>query len=82
MVVSMIFSFTNNYLKINNIFLQVLKYSQSDWNKMKQELELSFQAQLLAKEREWSLKLADRDARILTVEEGSKKLKQTNDDMR
>lgn len=49
---------------------------------MKQELELSFQAQLLAKEREWSLKLADRDARILTVEEGSKKLKQTNDDMR
>ncbi|XP_025093722.1 transforming acidic coiled-coil-containing protein 3-like isoform X1 [Pomacea canaliculata] len=62
--------------------VQVLKYSQSDWNKMKQELELSFQAQLLAKEREWSLKLADRDARILTVEEGSKKLKQTNDDMR
>ncbi|XP_046580075.1 nucleolar and coiled-body phosphoprotein 1-like isoform X2 [Haliotis rubra] len=38
--------------------VQVLKYSQTDWNKMKQDLELNFQAQLLQKEKEWSKKLA------------------------
>nr|KAG5698774.1 hypothetical protein BaRGS_032193 [Batillaria attramentaria] len=50
------------------LVLQVLKYSQSDWNKMKQELELGFQAQLLAKEREWGCKLADRDSRLANEE--------------
>ncbi|KAL8623842.1 hypothetical protein ACOMHN_058872 [Nucella lapillus] len=62
--------------------VQVLKYSQSDWNKLRQELDLTFQAQLLAKEKEWGAKLADRDARLATLEEGSKKLRQTNEDMR
>lgn len=61
---------------------QVLKYSQSDWNKLRQELELNFQAQLLAKEREWSSKLADRDARLATLEDNNKKLRQINEDMR
>ncbi|XP_076436708.1 uncharacterized protein LOC143276139 isoform X6 [Babylonia areolata] len=61
---------------------QVLKYSQSDWNKLRQELELTFQAQLLAKEKEWGGKLADRDTRLATLEEANKKLRQTNDDMR
>ncbi|KAK7110544.1 hypothetical protein V1264_014396 [Littorina saxatilis] len=62
--------------------VQVLKYSQSDWNKLKQELELNFQAQLLSKEREWSSKLADRDSRISTLDDTNKKLRQTNEDMR
>ncbi|XP_076436713.1 uncharacterized protein LOC143276139 isoform X7 [Babylonia areolata] len=62
--------------------VQVLKYSQSDWNKLRQELELTFQAQLLAKEKEWGGKLADRDTRLATLEEANKKLRQTNDDMR
>lgn len=62
--------------------VQVLKYSQSDWNKMKQELELGFQAQLLAKEREWGCKLADRDSRLATLEDANKKLRQTHEDMR
>ncbi|XP_070211886.1 transforming acidic coiled-coil-containing protein 3-like isoform X5 [Littorina saxatilis] len=61
---------------------EVLKYSQSDWNKLKQELELNFQAQLLSKEREWSSKLADRDSRISTLDDTNKKLRQTNEDMR
>ena len=59
-----------------------MKYSQSDWNKLRQELELNFQAQLLAKEREWSGKLADRDARLATLDDGNRKLRQTNEDMR
>lgn len=49
---------------------------------MRQELELSFQAQMLAKEREWSHKVSDRDSRLAALEESSRKLQQTNDDMR
>ena len=59
-----------------------MKYSQSDWDKLRQELELNFQAQLLAKEREWSSKLADRDTRLATLEDNNKKLRQINEDMR
>jgi len=61
---------------------QVLRYSQTDWNKMKQELELNFQTSLLNKERDWSLLLGDRDKKLSTLEEQNKKLKRTNEDMR
>ncbi|KAK0050915.1 transforming acidic coiled-coil-containing protein 1, partial [Biomphalaria pfeifferi] len=62
--------------------VQVLRYSQSDWKKMKQELELNFQASLLNKEREWSLMLGERDKKILSLEDANAKLKHTNDEMR
>ncbi|XP_052098525.1 transforming acidic coiled-coil-containing protein 2-like isoform X3 [Mytilus californianus] len=61
---------------------QVLKYSQSDWNKMKQELELDFQTRLLNKEREWGKRLADKEKTTLHLREETKILKQSNDDMR
>ncbi|XP_059159939.1 transforming acidic coiled-coil-containing protein 2-like isoform X1 [Physella acuta] len=61
---------------------RVLRYSQSDWNKMKQELELNFQASLLNKERDWSLLLGERDKKITSLEETYQKLKHTNEDMR
>ncbi|KAJ8316918.1 hypothetical protein KUTeg_004822 [Tegillarca granosa] len=62
--------------------VQVLKYSQTDWNKLKQELELDFQAKLLNKEREWSKKLADREKTISSLEDNLKFHKQSNEDMR
>ncbi|XP_050395405.2 transforming acidic coiled-coil-containing protein 2 isoform X3 [Patella vulgata] len=62
--------------------VQVMKYSQSEWNKMKQELELSFQSELLNKEKEWSKKLADRDKKLAHMEEKHRKAQQTNEDMR
>lgn len=68
------------YVFVN--ILQVLKYSQTDWNKLKQELELDFQAKLLNKEREWSKKLADREKTISSLEDNLKFHKQSNEDMR
>ncbi|KAK3592475.1 hypothetical protein CHS0354_008284 [Potamilus streckersoni] len=62
--------------------VQVLKYSQSDWNKLKQDLELDFQARLLNKEREWSRKLADRDKKMANLEEQVSVLRSANEDMR
>ncbi|KAL3864662.1 hypothetical protein ACJMK2_006326 [Sinanodonta woodiana] len=62
--------------------VQVLKYSQSDWNKLKQDLELDFQARLLNKEREWSRKLADRDKKTANLEEQVAVLRSANEDMR
>lgn len=62
--------------------VQVLKYSQSDWNKMKQELELDYNARILNKEREWSKKLADRDKKISHLEEQALLLRSANEDMR
>ncbi|CAG5126528.1 unnamed protein product, partial [Candidula unifasciata] len=62
--------------------VQVLRYSQSDWNKLKQDLELNFQASLLNKERDWSLMLAERDKKIAALEETNRKVKHTNEDMR
>ena len=61
---------------------QVLKYSQSDWNKMKQDLELDFQAKLLNKEREWSKKLADKEKNISHLRDDNKMLQQSNEDMK
>ncbi|XP_060068136.1 transforming acidic coiled-coil-containing protein 3-like isoform X2 [Ylistrum balloti] len=61
---------------------QVLKYSQSEWNKLKQDLDLEFQAKLLNKEREWSRKLADREKNLSRLEDQCKNLKQANHDMR
>ncbi|XP_062598284.1 transforming acidic coiled-coil-containing protein 1-like, partial [Saccostrea cucullata] len=61
---------------------KVLKYSQSDVNKIKQELELDFQARLLNKEREWSQKLGARDKVITELQEQNKLYKATNEDMR
>uniref|UniRef100_A0A0B7BCS2 Transforming acidic coiled-coil-containing protein C-terminal domain-containing protein n=2 Tax=Arion vulgaris TaxID=1028688 RepID=A0A0B7BCS2_9EUPU len=62
--------------------VQVLRYSQSDWNKMKQDMELNFQASLLNKERDWSMMLAERDKKITSLEEVNRKVKHTNEDMR
>ncbi|XP_069140133.1 transforming acidic coiled-coil-containing protein 3-like isoform X2 [Argopecten irradians] len=62
--------------------VQVLKYSQSEWNKLKQDLDLEFQAKLLNKEREWSRKLADREKNLSHFEEQCKSYKQANQDMR
>ena len=67
---------------VNLFVLQVLKYSQSDWNRMKQELELDYNARILNKEREWSKKLADRDKKISHLEEQSLILRSANEDMR
>ncbi|XP_053407888.1 transforming acidic coiled-coil-containing protein 2-like isoform X2 [Mercenaria mercenaria] len=61
---------------------QVLKYSQSDWNKMKQDLELDFNARILNKEREWSKKLADRDKKITYLDEQLLLLRSSNEDMK
>ncbi|XP_012938234.1 transforming acidic coiled-coil-containing protein 1 [Aplysia californica] len=61
---------------------QVLRYSQTDWNKLKQEQELNFQTSLLNKERDWSLLLGDRDKKISGLEDANRKLKHTNEDMR
>lgn len=61
---------------------KVLKYSQSDVNKIKQELELDFQARLLNKEREWSQKLGARDKVITELNEQNRLYKLTNEDMR
>ncbi|XP_022340344.2 uncharacterized protein LOC111134993 isoform X4 [Crassostrea virginica] len=68
----------------NNIvqLVQVLKYSQSDVNKIKQDLELDFQARLLNKEREWSQKLGARDKVITELNEQNRLYKSTNEDMR
>lgn len=60
----------------------MLKYSQSDVNKIKQELELDFQARLLNKEREWSQKLGARDKVITELNEQNRLYKSTNEDMR
>jgi len=60
----------------------VLRYSQTDWNKMKQELELNFQTSMLNKERDWSLLLGDRDKKLAALDDQNKKLKRTNEDMR
>ncbi|BFY96970.1 hypothetical protein BsWGS_00010 [Bradybaena similaris] len=62
--------------------VQVLRYSQSDWNKLKQDLELNFQASLLNKERDWSLMLAERDKKIAALEETNRKVKHSNEEMR
>ncbi|XP_076461397.1 transforming acidic coiled-coil-containing protein 1-like isoform X2 [Babylonia areolata] len=62
--------------------VQVLKYSQSDWNKLRQELDAHFQAQLRANDGDWSAKLAERDAHVAALEEQIRKLKHTNEDMR
>ncbi|XP_060596656.1 transforming acidic coiled-coil-containing protein 2-like isoform X3 [Ruditapes philippinarum] len=62
--------------------VQVLKYSQSDWNKMKQELELDFNARILNKEREWSKKLADREKKISYLTEQQLLLRSSNEDMK
>lgn len=62
--------------------VQVLRYSQTDWNKLKQELELGFQATLVNKEREWSALLGERDKRLEQALETNRKLKQNNEDMR
>lgn len=51
-------------------------------NKIKQELELDFQARLLNKEREWSQKLGARDKVITELQEQNKLYKSTNEDMR
>ena len=59
-----------------------MKYSQSDWNKMKQDLELDFQAKLLNKEREWSKKLADKEKNISHLRDDNKMLQQSNEDMK
>ncbi|XP_029645071.1 protein PFC0760c isoform X4 [Octopus sinensis] len=68
---------------------QVLKYSQSEWNKMKQEQELEFQTRLLQKEKDWSKKLAekerritDHEKRIMLLDDQCRNLKQSNEDMR
>ncbi|XP_052771622.1 transforming acidic coiled-coil-containing protein 1-like isoform X2 [Mya arenaria] len=61
---------------------QVLKYSQSDWNKMRQDLELEFNTRLLNKEREWSKKLADRDKKIAYLDEQVLLLRSANEDMK
>ncbi|KAL4231194.1 Transforming acidic coiled-coil-containing protein 2 [Mactra antiquata] len=61
---------------------QVLKYSQSDWNKMKQELDLEFNARILNKEREWSKKLADREKKISYLDEQILLLRSSNEDMK
>lgn len=68
---------------------QVLKYSQSEWNKMKQEQELEFQTRLLQKEKDWSKKLAERERRItdqekriMLLDDQARNLKQSNEDMR
>ncbi|XP_052828701.1 protein PFC0760c isoform X3 [Octopus bimaculoides] len=67
----------------------VLKYSQSEWNKMKQEQELEFQTRLLQKEKDWSKKLAekerritDHEKRIMLLDDQCRNLKQSNEDMR
>lgn len=67
----------------------VLKYSQSEWNKMKQEQELEFQTRLLQKEKDWSKKLAekerritDQEKRIMLLDDQARNLKQSNEDMR
>jgi predicted Holliday junction resolvase-like endonuclease len=44
------------HVLINFVSAQVLRYTQGDLNRMCKELELEFQAQLLAKERDWTLK--------------------------
>ncbi|GAB1603935.1 hypothetical protein Ahia01_000674800 [Argonauta hians] len=68
---------------------QVLKYSQSQWNKMKQEQEVEFQTRLLQKEKDWSKKLAekerritDHEKRIMLLDDQCRNLKQSNEDMR
>lgn len=42
--------------QVNVSLAQVLRYTQADVSRMCKELELEFQAQLLAKERDWTLK--------------------------
>ncbi|XP_052252100.1 transforming acidic coiled-coil-containing protein 3-like isoform X12 [Dreissena polymorpha] len=61
---------------------KVLKYSQSDWNKMKQELELEYNTKVLNKEREWGKKLADRDKKIAYLDEQVLLLRSANEDMK
>ncbi|KAH3708570.1 hypothetical protein DPMN_068024 [Dreissena polymorpha] len=63
-------------------FVPVLKYSQSDWNKMKQELELEYNTKVLNKEREWGKKLADRDKKIAYLDEQVLLLRSANEDMK
>ncbi|KAL8579132.1 hypothetical protein ACOMHN_036071 [Nucella lapillus] len=62
--------------------VQVLKYSQSDWNKLRQELDGHFQTQLRANDGDWSAKLAERESHAAALEEQIRKLKLTNEDMR
>lgn len=72
----------NMLYKCHLFHIKVLKYSQSDWNKMKQDLELEFQAKLLNKEREFSKKLGDHDKKLSQIDEQNKTLKHSNQEMR
>jgi predicted nucleic acid-binding Zn-ribbon protein len=76
-----------------NDIVQVLKYTQLDVNRLNKEWELDFQAQLLAKERDWALKSEEQNrewekklADILSEKQRSddrvKRLQKSHEDMK
>ncbi|XP_023932125.1 transforming acidic coiled-coil-containing protein 3 isoform X5 [Lingula anatina] len=56
--------------------VQVLKYSQAEWNTKKQEMELDFQARLLAKERTWDKKLQEQKKETEKKQKENQKLQE------
>ena len=54
------FNCTNN----DSLFLQVLKFSQADVNRMRREWELDYQARFLSKERDWVKKYEDQEREV------------------
>ena len=68
---------TNNYHTF-----QVLKYSQSDVNRMRKEWELDSKARYLAKERDWLLKYDGQDSDKKDLLKQIDKLQRSHDQMK
>ena len=64
------------------LWLQVLKYSQADVNRMRKEWKLEFQGRLLAKENEWLKKLEAKDKEKNSLNDMVNKMKQSNTQMK
>ncbi|XP_074640771.1 uncharacterized protein LOC141898649 [Tubulanus polymorphus] len=61
--------------------VEVLKYTESDFKKLKQQMEMDFQAQLLAKERSCYKKVQDLQQEIAKLTEENKALSESVDNM-
>ncbi len=61
---------------------QVLKYSQSDVNRMRKEWELEAQARFLNKEKSWSSRVDEKEARIRQLDDELEKLTKSQQEMK
>ena len=64
------------------LWWQVLKYSQTDVDRMRKEWKLEFQGRLLAKENEWLKRLEAKDKEKASLNDMINKMKQSNAQMK